>query len=51
MLYVDAGPVVTSAGTAAGVDCCLHVVRRLCGADAAARIVRRMVVPPHRQGG
>lgn len=51
VLYVDAGPVVTSAGTAAGVDCCLHVVRRLCGADAAARIARRMVVPPHRQGG
>lgn len=51
VLYVDAGPVVTSAGTAAGVDCCLHLVRRLCGADAAARIARRMVVPPHRQGG
>lgn len=51
VLYVDEGMVVTSAGTAAGIDCCLHVVRRLCGAEAAARIARRMVVPPHRQGG
>lgn len=51
VLYVDEGTVVTSAGTAAGIDCCLHVVRRLCGAGAAARIARRMVVPPHRQGG
>lgn len=51
VLYVDEGTVVTSAGTAAGIDCCLHVVRRLCGAEAAARIARRMVVPPHRQGG
>ncbi|AND70320.1 AraC family transcriptional regulator [Dyella thiooxydans] len=51
VLYVDAGPVVTSAGTAAGIDCCLHVVRRLYGVEVAARIARRMVVPPHRQGG
>jgi len=51
VLYVDEGAVVTSAGTAAGIDCCLHVVRRLCGAEAAGRIARRMVVPPHRQGG
>ncbi len=51
VLYVDEGSVVTSAGTAAGIDCCLHVVRRLHGAEAAGRIARRMVVPPHRQGG
>lgn len=50
VLYVDAGDVVTSAGTAAGIDCCLHVARRLRGADVAARIARALVVPPHRQG-
>ena len=50
VLYVDEGQVLTSAGTAAGIDCCLHLVRRLHGAEAAARIARRMVVPPHRQG-
>lgn len=51
VLYVDDGDIVTSAGVAAGIDCCLHVVRRLCGAELASRIARRMVVPPHRQGG
>lgn len=50
VLYVDEGQVLTSAGTAAGIDCCLHLVRRLHGAEAANRIARRMVVPPHRQG-
>lgn len=50
VLYVDEGQVLTSAGTAAGIDCCLHVVRRVHGAEAANRIARRMVVPPHRQG-
>lgn len=50
VLYVDEGDVVTSAGTAAGIDCCLHVVRQRCGAEAAARIARTLVVPPHRQG-
>lgn len=50
VLYVDEGDVVTSAGTAAGIDCCLHVVRRQLGADVAARIARTLVVPPHRQG-
>src|SRR3569623_102239 len=50
VLYVDEGQVLTSAGTAAGIDCCLHLVRRLLGAEAAARIARRLVVPPHRQG-
>jgi transcriptional regulator GlxA family with amidase domain len=51
VLYVDEGDLITSAGTAAGIDCCLHVVRRCHGADAASRIARMLVVPPHRQGG
>lgn len=50
VLYVDEGDVLTSAGTAAGIDCCLHVVRRQFGAEAANRIARTLVVPPHRQG-
>ncbi|PVZ14345.1 helix-turn-helix domain-containing protein [Actinomycetospora cinnamomea] len=50
-LYVDTGQVITSAGTAAGIDACLHVVRRELGADITNRIARRMVVPPHREGG
>jgi transcriptional regulator GlxA family with amidase domain len=50
VLYVDEGDVLTSAGTAAGIDCCLHVVRQRFGADASARIARMLVVPPHRQG-
>lgn len=50
VLYVDEGDVLTSAGTAAGIDCCLHVVRRQCGAEASNRIARTLVVPPHRQG-
>ncbi len=51
VLYVDEGDILTSAGTAAGIDCCLHVLRKLCGAQAANRVARRMVVAPHRQGG
>lgn len=51
VLYVDDGDIVTSAGVAAGIDCCLHLYRRFWGADAAARVARRLVVPPHRQGG
>lgn len=51
VLYVDDGDVITSAGVAAGIDCCLHLVRRLRGADVAARVAKLMVVPPHRQGG
>lgn len=50
VLYVDQGNVLTSAGTAAGIDCCLHVVRREFGAEVANRIARTLVVPPHRQG-
>lgn len=51
VLYVDNGDVLTSAGTAAGIDCCLHVLRTDHGAEVAARLARRMVVAPHRQGG
>ncbi|MER5393372.1 helix-turn-helix domain-containing protein [Saccharopolyspora sp. NPDC002686] len=51
VLYVDDGDVVTSAGTAAGIDACLHLVRRELGSTAATRIARRMVVPPQRDGG
>ena len=51
VLYVDDGNVLTSAGTAAGIDCCLHLLRVRYGADTANRAARRMVVAPHRQGG
>lgn len=51
VLYVDDGDIVTSAGVAAGIDCCLHLLRRLHGAEVASQVARRMVVPPHRQGG
>ena len=51
VLYVDEDPVITSAGTAAGIDACLHLVRKEQGQEVANRIARRMVVPPHRDGG
>ncbi|MDP9432359.1 MAG: helix-turn-helix domain-containing protein [Actinomycetota bacterium] len=51
VLYVDEGPVITSAGTAAGIDACLHVVRQEHGVQVANAVARRMVVPPHRDGG
>ena len=51
VLYVDDGSIVTSAGTAAGIDCCLHLLRSQCGAEVANTVARRLVVPPHRQGG
>ena len=51
VLYVDEGDVMTSAGTAAGIDLCLHVVRLDFGAEIANAVARRMVVPPHREGG
>ncbi|TIS87977.1 helix-turn-helix domain-containing protein [Mesorhizobium sp.] len=51
VLYVDDGDVVTSAGVAAGLDCCLHVVRARYGAEAALRLARQIVLSPHRQGG
>lgn len=51
VLYVIDGNVMTSAGTAAGIDLCLHVVRLDHGAQVANALARRMVVPPHRDGG
>jgi AraC family transcriptional activator FtrA len=51
VLYVDEGSVLTSAGSAAGIDLCLHVVRRDYGAEIANQVARRLVVPPHREGG
>ena len=51
VLYVDEGSVLTSAGVAAGLDLCLHVIRRDHGAGLAARLARRTVVAPHRDGG
>lgn len=51
VLYVDAGQVLTSAGTAAGIDLCLYLVREEFGSAVANTIARRMVVPPHREGG
>ncbi|MCC9309630.1 helix-turn-helix domain-containing protein [Kitasatospora sp. RB6PN24] len=51
VLYVDEDPVITSAGTAAGIDACLHLVRKLQGAEVARGIARRMVVAAHRDGG
>ncbi|TDV41747.1 helix-turn-helix domain-containing protein [Actinophytocola oryzae] len=51
VLFVDDGDIITSAGTAAGIDACLHLVRRELGSAAANAIARRMVVPPQRDGG
>jgi len=51
VLYVDEGQVLTSAGKAAGTDLCLYVVRRDHGAAVANGIARRLVTPPHREGG
>lgn len=51
VLYVDDGQVLTSAGKAAGMDLCLHVVRRDHGANAANEIARHLVTAPHREGG
>jgi transcriptional regulator GlxA family with amidase domain len=51
VLYVDTGSVITSAGTAAGLDACLHLLRQEHGSQVANTIARRMVVPPHRAGG
>src|SRR4051812_28608340 len=51
VLYVDEGDVLTSAGVAAGLDLCLHIVRCDHGAEVAAKVARRIVVAPHRGGG
>ena len=51
VLYIDEGDVLTSAGKAAGSDLCLHIVRRDYGAATANAVARRLVTPPHREGG
>ncbi|MGN6607776.1 MAG: GlxA family transcriptional regulator, partial [Jatrophihabitans sp.] len=51
VLFVCDGPVLTSAGTAAGLDLCLHLIRADHGEEIARRVARRMVMPPHRDGG
>ena len=51
VLYVDEGRVLTSGGVAAGLDCCLHLLRELRGAEVANRVARRLLIAPHRQGG
>ena len=51
ILYVDEGNVITSAGSAAGIDACIHLVRRDFGSKVANTIARRLVMPPHRDGG
>jgi AraC family transcriptional activator FtrA len=51
VLYVDEGNILTSAGRAAGLDLCLHIVRRDYGTEIANQAARRLVVAPHRSGG
>jgi transcriptional regulator GlxA family with amidase domain len=51
VLYVDDGGVITSAGSSAGLDACLHLYRQEFGARIAAAVARRLVVPAHREGG
>jgi len=51
VLYVDEGRIITSAGSAAGIDACLHLLRREYGAEAANAAARSLVVAPHRAGG
>ncbi|WP_182417624.1 GlxA family transcriptional regulator [Bartonella sp. HY038] len=49
-LYIDHNNIITSAGTAAAIDCCLHIIRQDHGADIANRLARKLVVSPHRSG-
>jgi AraC family transcriptional activator FtrA len=51
VLYVEDGGILTSAGAAAGIDLCLHMVREDFGSEVANSVARRLVVPPHRDGG
>lgn len=50
VLYQDEGEILTSAGSAAGIDLCLHIVRRDFGMETANSVARRLVIPPHRDG-
>jgi AraC family transcriptional regulator, transcriptional activator FtrA len=51
VLYVDDGDILTSAGRAAGLDLCLHIIRRDHGVEVANRVARQFVIAPHREGG
>ena len=51
VLYVDEGDILTSAGSAAGIDLCLHIIRKDFGSEIANVVARRLVVSPHREGG
>ncbi|WP_018604430.1 helix-turn-helix domain-containing protein [Uliginosibacterium gangwonense] len=51
VLYVDEGDLLTSAGTVAGIDCCLHLLRQTHGMEITNSVARRLVTAPHRQGG
>jgi AraC family transcriptional regulator, transcriptional activator FtrA len=51
VLFVDEGQILTSAGSAAGIDLCLHIIRRDHGAEIANQVARRLVMPPQREGG
>lgn len=51
VLYLEDGKILTSAGTAAAIDCCLYLLRQQLGGEIANSVARRLVVPPHRQGG
>ncbi|MFB9234920.1 helix-turn-helix domain-containing protein [Plantactinospora siamensis] len=51
VLYVDDGDVLTSAGSAAGLDLCVHLIRTDHGPSVANAVARRLVIPPHRDGG
>ncbi len=51
VLYVDNGSILTAAGSAAGIDLCLHIVRQDFGAAIANKVARRLIMSPHREGG
>jgi AraC family transcriptional activator FtrA len=51
VLYIDEGDILTSAGSAAGIDLCLHMVRQDHGTEVATQLARQLVVPPQRDGG
>lgn len=51
VLYVDEGSILTAAGSASGLDLSLYLVRRDFGAEIANQVARRLIIPPHREGG
>ena len=51
VLYVDEGNIITSGGVAAGLDCCLHILRQIAGAETANKVARGLLIAPHRGGG